>query len=162
MNKIIISAFVLICVVSSITGCAGVPTRRVNESGDVVRVEKPLAVSSTLRFEDAPVPAGFNIIRDQSFVYQDSSIRLGLLRYAGRAKASQVISFFRAQMPLYNWNIINMVEFGTLTMNFTKADENCVIVIEPLTTKTLVDIIISPRSGSVSTDFGSGSRKERF
>lgn len=166
--------WILICIfnfcilIFNFLGCSSIPTRRVTEKGEVITVEKPLGVASTLRFEDIPVPNGFNIVRGQSFIYQDASVRVGLLKYSGWAKASQVISFFKSQMPLYNWNLINVVEFGNITMNFVKADESCVITVEPLTTKSLINIVISPKSGTLTTGFGASNKlspsakKERF
>ncbi|MDD5449230.1 MAG: hypothetical protein PHO42_01345 [Candidatus Omnitrophica bacterium] len=154
MRKIIYAVLIF-----GLLGCSSIPSRTVSESGDVVRVEKPLGVSTFLKFEDVPVPAGFNLVRDQSFIYQDNALRVGLLRYAGRANSSQITSFFKAQMPLYNWDIINVVEFGNTTMNFVKSDEDCIITIAPLTTKSLINIVICPKSGTLSSGFGSGSKR---
>jgi len=163
--KVKIAGFLFIFIISiTIAGCTSIPERRVTESGEVVTVEKPLGVASTLRFEDVPIPAGFNLMRDQSFIYQDSSIRVGLLRYAGRANPAQIIAFYKSQMSLYNWNLVNVVEFGNITMSFVKADENCLITIEPLTTKSLLNIVISPKSGTLNTGIGSafGAKKDKF
>ena len=164
-NRILINIGVLAtaaAVFFCVSGCSSVPSQIVNDSGEVVRVEKPLGVANTLRFEDVPTPAGFNMIRDQSFIYQDSSIRVGLLRYSGHPNSSQVVSFFKAQMPLYNWKMINVVEFGNVNLNFIKADESCIITIEPLKTRTILSVVISPRTGSISAGSGSASRKERY
>ena len=151
------TGFVLLLIILCLNGasCTSIPSRRVSQSGEMVAVEKPLGVAATLRFEDVPIPAGFNIVRDQSFVYQDSAIRVGLLRYTGRANASQIILFFKSQMTLYNWSIMNVVEFGNITLNFIKGEESCVITVEPLTTKSLVNIVISPKSGTLRTGFSS-------
>jgi hypothetical protein len=67
-------------------------------------------------------------------------------------------------MSLYNWNMVNVVEFGDITMTFVKADENCLITIEPLTTKSLLNIVISPKAGTLNTGIGSafGLRKDKF
>jgi len=127
---------------------------RGTEGGEAARIEKPLSVALTLRFEDVPVPAGFGLLRDQSFIFQDGSTRVGLLRYSGRANASQVIAFFKTQMSLYNWELQNIVEYGNITLNFLKSGENCVVTIEPLATKSIISIIISPKTGTINTGFG--------
>lgn len=155
-NGLAIAGIALICA----SGCTNMPVRRASESGEAIRIEKPLGVSATLRFEDVPIPSGFNNIRDQSFVFQDASMRVGLLRYFGRANADQVIAFFRSQMALYNWDLQNIIEHGISTMNFIKSDETCVITIEPMATKTVLSVVISPKKGTMTTGFG--LRREKF
>jgi hypothetical protein len=164
MNKrIVICALIVIFALAILNGCSSVPSRRITETGEIITVEKPLGVSTILRFEDVPIPAGFSIIREQSFIYQDASIRVGLLRYSGWAKPNQIIAFLKSQMPLYNWNLVNVVEFGDTHMSFMKNDENCTITIEALAAKSLINIVISPKAGTIATGFGAPSgRKSRF
>jgi len=159
-TRILVLIVAGICGAITLTGCDSLPSRRSSDTGEPVHVEKQLDVATTLRFDDIPTPAGFNNLRDQSFVFQDSSIRVGLLRYAGRPNANQVAIFFKTQMTLYNWELENTVEHGIATMYFTKGEETCVITIEPLTTKTVVNIVISPKKGRMST--GIGSKKDRY
>lgn len=161
INSKIFSVMVFLVTALAMSGCTAVPTtRRVTDSGEVVRVEKPLGVSSTLRFDDVPTPAGFSNLRDQSFIYQDGTTRVGMMRYSGRANASQVIMFFKTQMPLYNWDLTNIVEYGNITINFVKGGETCIVTIEPLAMKTILGVVISPKSGSINTGFG--LKKGRF
>ncbi|MCM8782460.1 MAG: hypothetical protein NC828_05355 [Candidatus Omnitrophica bacterium] len=144
-----------------ISGCTSMPiARRSSESGEGARTERPLRVAAALRFEDLPVPENFSPLRDQSFVFQDDRARVGLMRYTGRANANQVVTFFKTQMGLYNWDLINIVEHGSITMNFLKSNESCVVTVEPLTTKTVLSVLISPRTGTFSSDIG--SKKNRF
>ncbi|MDD5585253.1 MAG: hypothetical protein PHV55_09415 [Candidatus Omnitrophica bacterium] len=143
-----------------LAGCTTITTRRSTESGEIVHVEKPLSVAAALRFEDIPIPSGFSGLRDQSFIFQDGSTRVGLVRYAGRAGSSQVINFFKTQMALYNWDLLNVVEYENTTLNFIKSSESCVITIEPLTTKTIISVVIAPKTGTINTGFG--SKKDRY
>jgi len=154
MRKIMkLNLLLATCVILAISGCASLQTGGRDESG-ALRVKKPLSVAGTLRFEDVPTPERFRNLRDQSFVFQDGGTRVGFIRYAGRPNADQVISFFKTQMPLYNWDIINIVEYGDITMNFVKSSESCIITITPLTTKTVISIVISPKTGKISSAFG--------
>ena len=158
--KIIGNAILGVCAVLIISGCTSMPTAtRSGDAGEGVRIEKPLSVAAILRFEDVPIPSGFNILREQSFIFQDGSTRVGLVRYAGHANESQVITFFKTQMTLYNWDLLNTVEYGHITMNFVKSNENCVVTIEPFTTKTIISVIISPKTGSINTGFSFGPKK---
>lgn len=143
----------------ALNGCVSEPMRRSSDRGTLLEAEKTLNVSANLKFEDVPIPAGFNIMRDQSFVFQNASIRVGMMRYAGRASAEQVMTFFKAQMALYNWELQNVVEHLTSEMYFVKSDESCVVSIEPLATKTIVNVAISPRTGTFRTGLGLGKDK---
>lgn len=151
---------VMLAVPLVITGCTAMPIKSASGSDQVSHIEKPLGVADDLRFEDIPIPAGFSALRDQSFIFQDASLRVGFLRYSGRANANEVITFFKSQMTVYNWDLQNIVEHGLTTMNFIKSDETCIITIEPLATKTLINIIISPKKGSVTT--GLGLTRQKF
>lgn len=154
MRKIIkLNLLVAICAILAINGCASMQPRGEGESGNL-RVQNSLNVAGTLRFEDVPTPALFSNLRDQSFVFQDGATRVGFMRYSGRPNADQVISFFKTQMPLYNWDIINIVEYGNITMSFVKSSESCMITVTPLATKTIISIVVSPRTGKISSAFG--------
>ena len=56
-------------------GCAsnGYSTR---ENGEI----NELNVATTLKFEDVPIPAGFRILSDQSFSFQNEMTRVGVLK----------------------------------------------------------------------------------
>lgn len=164
MNRTIrVTAIAVVFGLAILNGCSSVPSRRITDTGEIITVEKPLGVSTVLRFEDVPIPTGFNIIREQSFIYQDASIRVGLLRYSGWAKPNQIVAFLKSQMPLYNWNLINVVEFGDTHMSFVKNDENCTVTIEALAAKSLMNIVISPKSGTIATGFAAPSgKRSRF
>ena len=151
-TKILLILLVLLTGIS-LSGCVSEPMRR-NSSGEPLTIDKPLNVASNLKFDDVPIPAGFSIIRDQSFVFQNSAMRVGMMRYAGRASAEQALLFFKTQMALYNWDLQNVIEHIVSEMYFYKGDETCTISIEPLATKTLINIAISPRTGTFSTGLG--------
>ena len=111
---------------------------------------KELGVASILKFEDVPIPAGFRIVTDQSFSFQNELTRVGILRYAGRANAQRVIQFYKDQMPLYNWQFVNMIEYDRSLLNFEKADQTCTVTVEVGITKTALAIAVAPKGTSVS------------
>lgn len=129
----------------SFVGCATSTT----SSGGTQGVAKPLGVAGVLRFEDVPAPAGFKIIHNESFSFQNDQYRLGILKYVGRADADTVAKFYKDQMPLYNWNLVNLMEYGRKILNYEKADETCIVTIEFSATKTILTIAVAPKaSGS--------------
>lgn len=111
---------------------------------------KQLGVASALKFEDVPVPAGFRMVPDQSFSFQNDLTRVGILRYAGRANAQKVIQFYKDQMPLYNWQFVNMIEYDRSLINFEKTDQTCTITVEAGVTKTVLAIAVAPKGSSIS------------
>jgi hypothetical protein len=76
---------------------------------------------------------------------------VGILKYAGGAKADQVVNFYKDQMPLYNWRFLNLLEYGRRIMNFDREDQTCIIVIEPTGVSTYVTITVAPKAGRATT-----------
>ena len=109
-------------------------------------VEKNLAVSSLLRFDDIPVPAGFSQLPKESFIFQTESVRAGVLRYEGKAGQESVMQFYKQQMPVYNWQPVNIIEFGLKQMSFEKPGQSCIVVIEGNRSKSTVTISVGPKS----------------
>lgn len=124
-------------------GCATTGRGPTAVSGEAV---KNLAIASTLRFDDIPVPAGFLQLPKESFVFQTESVRAGVLRYEGRADPESVMEFYKQQMTAYNWQPVNTIEFGQKQMSFEKPGQSCVIVIEGTRSKSIVTISVGPKS----------------
>ena len=143
MRGLLLSSFLIVLFVSS--GCAST-----GSSGRTDGSARELGVASALKFEDVPVPAGFRIVTDQSFSFQNELTRVGILRYAGRANAQRVIQFYKDQMPLYNWQFVNMIEYDRSLLNFEKTDQTCTITVEAGVTKTILAIAVAPRGNPVS------------
>lgn len=137
-----------ICLMLSIgavllAGCAGLQPREGDDEASV-KSRTPI-VSQKLRFEDIPVPYGFSLSRTQSFIYQTESSRIGRLRYVGRIKIDDVIKFYKEQMALYNWELENIVEYEYAVLYYKKSSEQLTVTVMPLSTKTVIDIVLTPR-----------------
>ncbi len=124
-------------------GCA-TPDHKVSSA--VFDVEKSLAVAPTLRFDDVPVPSGFISISDESFIFQSESLRAGVLKYSGKASPETVMLFYNEQMPLYNWQLINLIEYGKKQLNYEKTAQSCIITIEGTKSKSTLIISVGPKS----------------
>lgn len=107
-----------------------------------------LKSSQVLRFSDVVVPQGFNLVPAQSYSFENYGIRVGMLKYTGKAKSEQIVNFFKDSMPEGGWNLINILEYEQKMLNFDKEDETCVIVITPKTLVTEVTISLGPKSRS--------------
>lgn len=134
----------LVSIIILISGCA---TWQHTTSESKPIETKSLAVAQILKFDDVPVPFGFTMLEKESFAFQNDLTRVGLLKYAGRANIDQVVNFYKEQMPLNNWEALNIVEYEKRVLNFDKKDESCIVTIERAAVgKTVITIAISPKS----------------
>ena len=142
---VIMNSLKMVLVVSLVmllAGCATWPRKEARLEGE----QAVLDTAPILRFADIPVPVGFKIIRDRSFTFQNDIARVGLLRYAGHTNIDKVVAFYKEQMTLYNWNLVNLVEYGTKILNFEKGNQSCIITIEASVTTTFLTIALSPKT----------------
>ena len=103
-------------------GCTMMP--RKDKAGVAPGMLEPQAVS---KFADIPVPTGFKLLPNESYAFESSGIRVGVLKYQGKADVDRVINFYREQMPMYNWHALNVIEYGESLMNFDRDNETCII-----------------------------------
>ena len=128
-------------------GCATLGIQKGAAQKDEVFLdpEEVIAVNPDLRFDDLPIPIGFLIDINNSYAFQNPETRVALLRYEGKDSLRSLIQFFIEQMPRYNWVLLNQVEFEKIVLNFEKAQESCIVMIEPQRNKILVTISIAPQ-----------------
>lgn len=136
-----------ICVLSVfISGCAtltGGSTADTRQGG--------VAMAKILKFDDIPVPAGFRMLNNESFTFQNDQMRVGLLKYAGVPDANKVVEFYKEQMPTYNWDLVNVIEYGQRIMNFERPGQSCIVTIQPEATRTVIAIAVAPKSSTPMT-----------
>jgi len=149
-EKKVFTVAALISMALFLSGCAGLSQgrRRVSaEEGSLIpEGGVSLEVAAAFRFDDIPVPIGFKIDQFGSFAFQTEYTRVGLLKYKGRANPDKVVAFYKDQMPLYGWALVNIIEYGKRIINFEKEGQSCIITIEPTGSKTILTIAISPKS----------------
>ncbi|MBU4252236.1 MAG: hypothetical protein KKC39_02665 [Candidatus Omnitrophica bacterium] len=91
-----------------------------------------LEPQSILKFSDVPVPVGLKSLPQQSYSFESSGVRVGVLKYRGKNNPDQIVNFYKEQMPMYNWNLVNIVEYGQRMLNFERENETCIITLQPL------------------------------
>ena len=106
----------------------------------------PLEPNAVVRFTDIPVPAGFKLLAQNSYAFENAGVRVGMLRYKGKAPIDQVASFYRTQMVMYNWNLLNSIEYGQRMFNFERENESCIITLTPKGGSVLVSVSLGPIS----------------
>jgi hypothetical protein len=109
-------------------GCADLfSSRTVREREAEVRQPIP----TSYRFEDIPLPPGMTLNRKESFIYETRTTRAGLLIYEGKGEMEKLASFFKQQMPNYQWKLVSNFELHNVMLTFIKEGWSSVIYIIP-------------------------------
>ena len=122
-------------------GCAS--TSRKN---NIAKNDALLEPSGMVKFVDIPVPSGFKIMPLDSYSFESAGIRVGVLKYQGKANSDQVVNFYKEQMPMYNWNLLNIVQYGEMLLNFDRDNETCIVRLMPKGNNITVSISLGPKS----------------
>lgn len=117
-----------------------------NDDSDTIKKTSNLEPSSAPKFNDVPIPTGFKLLPLDSYTFESAGIRVGVLRYQGKANLEQVINFYKEQMSMYNWNLLNVIEFGNSLMNFEREDETCIIDLLPKGSAILITVSLGPKT----------------
>lgn len=141
MKKNVIAFTLLSFCIVVFLGCAGLSKKDDNMS----KTSNLLEPSSTLKFSDIPVPAGFKLSPQNSYSFESSGVRVGVLKYQGRANIDQVINFYKEQMPMYSWDLLNVVEYGDRMMNFERENETCIISLLSKGNNITITLSLGPR-----------------
>ena len=123
-----------------LSGCTLMP-KKAQEAQSPALLE-PQAI---LKFGDIPVPTGFKLLPQSSYSFESAGLRVCVLKYQGKAGPDQVINFYREQMPMYNWNLLNIVEYGDRLLNFDRDNETCIISLLPKWKSTVITISVGPK-----------------
>ncbi len=124
-----------------IYGCASTSSKE-----NITKNEALLEPSALVKFVDIPVPAGFKIMPQDSYSFESAGVRVGVLKYQGKANSDRVVNFYKEQMPMYNWNLLNVVQYGEMLLNFDRDSETCIIRLMPKGSSITVSISLGPKS----------------
>lgn len=108
--------------------------------------EALLEPQTAMKFSDIPVPAGLQPLPKDSYAFESSGVRVGILKYRGKVAVGQVINFYKEQMPLYNWDLLNVIEYGEHLLNFEREEESCIVTLLPKGNNITVTIALGPKS----------------
>lgn len=105
-----------------------------------------LEPQAAMKFSDVPVPVGFKFLAQDSYSFESSGVRVGILRYQGKANPDTVSNFFKEQMPMYNWVLLNSMEYGQRLLNFEREQESCIITMAGKGNSVTLTISVGPKS----------------
>ncbi|MEI6631657.1 MAG: hypothetical protein WCL25_03475 [bacterium] len=124
-----------------LSGCAGFSKKDRQMSSPGL-----LEPQVTLKFNDIPVPAGFKLIPQDSYSFESAGVRVGLLKYKGKANPIQVINFYKEQMSMYSWSLLNVIEYGQCILNFEREQESCIVNMLANGKSITLTISVGPKS----------------
>lgn len=154
--------FSILCIIFSIfifsllAGCATASSQKTTTSAQAAVSLEP---SALLKFADIPVPSEFKFLNAESYAFQSANFRAGLLRYVGKASGEQSVVFFKEQMPLYNWRMVNIIEYGRRMLSFEKEQESCIICIDDKGGKSEITISVAPKSQGITNTVSKTEKK---
>ena len=140
-NNILVIAL-LGCSVLALCSCAGVAKKDASSKEGAF-----LEPQAALKFNDIPAPTGFKFLPEESYTFESAGVRVGILKYRGKADVEQVVNFYKDQMPLYNWNLLNVMEYGERLLNFEREQESCIINLASKGRNITVTVSLGPKSG---------------
>jgi hypothetical protein len=115
----------------SASGSAGVLPPP-DEPQAVSAPQQGLALSSTQRFADVPLPVGLSEDADRTFVYESGSLMMGRMVYTTRASVAELAQFYIDAAPAANWKMTNIIQTGDAEINFTKPGRKLVVKAQDL------------------------------
>jgi nitrous oxide reductase accessory protein NosL len=137
-NKFLIRAVICFVSFSLLAGCAALEKKDTTNPA----LLEPQAM---VKFTDVPVPSGFKFLPKSSYSFETQGVRVGMLKYQGKASPEQIVAFYKEQMAMCNWNLLNIIEYGERQLNFDRDSETCVITLTPRGGSTLVSIALGPK-----------------
>ena len=106
---------------------------------------KAKEVPEKYRISDLPVPDNYRFDEDKSFIFETETLRTGILVYNGGRKISEVIEFYKEEMPKYGWSLINIFQHKNATMLYEKEDWICEIRLEGSWSSNKLYLTIAPK-----------------
>lgn len=123
------------------SGCEMVPKK-----GFFSKDEALLEPSMNRKITDIPIPARFKFLPQNSYFFENAGIRVGVLKYIGKANPDSLVNFFKEQMLMNNWRLINIIEYNNSLLNFERNDETCIINLAPKGGSTIITVSLGPKS----------------
>ena len=143
MSKLFFLSVVCCILTTALMGCSTFSDNTNAKSASPGALE-PQAI---LKFNDVPIPVGLKSLPAQSYSFESSGVRVGVLKYRGKNNPDQVVNFYKEQMPMYNWNLVNIVEYGQRLMNFERENETCIITLQSIGWGyTMLTVSLGPKS----------------
>lgn len=97
------------------------------------------------RFEDLPVPSTMNLVRAESYIFEAGGLRAAIMVYEGKDDPSDLVKYYRENMPQHNWKLVSVFEHEEANLTFQKPGWNCSIsIVKRAMQTTKLTIFVGP------------------
>ena len=124
-------------------GCAKAPP--MNPPADPAQgvPQRPL----TLQFSNIPIPSGFTLDREKTFIYESGSgnVKVGRLHFSVWNPVEEVVEYFRNEMGQKGWRPIRIIEHKVTVMMYETDTELATVIVQPSLGKTQIEIQVGPK-----------------
>ncbi len=139
MKKIFILSFIMLLTFS---GCAMFKGSKTSEEAAQPRQE---ALNQAFYgFPDIPVPKELTYVPENSFIYENPSMRAGVMFFNGNVEMQSLENYFKINMAKNGWRYINSFRYKDVVLNYQKEDKTCNIKMSRGTFQTEVEIWVGP------------------
>lgn len=136
----------------SLAGCTrGFGSRDTYDNNEWVRVPPNARLENAtmyrdVQFADIPVPTGYQLIPQESYSFQGSLFRSGIIKYDGPIDPVFAMSFFSNQLPARGWRLEKTQKgSGNRALYFAKGQENLIVIVRPLPDGSRVELQLDSR-----------------
>jgi hypothetical protein len=86
-----------------------------------------------VQFQDIPVPAEYTLLRNESYSFQGSLFRNGILKYQGPVEWTEALDFYRRELLAAGWSLGKTEKgFDFRALYFDKGQERLIVVVRQI------------------------------
>jgi hypothetical protein len=136
----------LLLAVSAFWSCASAPWES-SPTGGSTATPAPAstpAMPVSYDFPDVQIPAELELVAKDSYVFQGTKTKAGLLVFKGRVEARSVLDFFQISMPRENWQFKGGFRYKKSVLVFEKPERICLINVHESLFYTYAEVYVTP------------------
>lgn len=130
---------IAMALVVSLSACQSMPWK--NDSAETLETEdgyeapllpEPgLALSTSQRFSDVPLPEGAKQDLERTYVFESSTLKIGRMVYTIREPVNDLAQFYIKEAPIANWRLSNVTQADGAELTFEKTGSRLQVSIQP-------------------------------
>lgn len=128
--------------VLTLGACALSQTSSVKDG--TIQSKEPIPNQTFYGFADIPVPRELNLDNQRSFIYETTTLRVGVIVLSGNVDMDSLETYFKVNMAKNGWRFVNSFKFKDIALNFIKDDRTCNIRMSRDSFTTEVEIWVGP------------------
>lgn len=100
---------------------------------DASNLQGNVALYRDIRFQDIPIPNEYTLLSNESFSFQSSLFRNGIIKYEGPLGWTDALYFFREEMPKAGWQLQKTESgYNSRALYFLKGPETLIVVVRQI------------------------------